>query len=329
MAVGGLCRAADPGVRQLPRGRRRGPFPELVRDAVLAAPSGGRVIVASRTAPQPPFARLRAERRMAVLAWDDLRLTLQEAGRMADLLGDAPLPAERLAEWHRVTHGWAAGWALALESGLERVPTDAEAVPEAVFDFFAAEVLASMDPETELFLLRTAPLGTMTAAAAERLSRNPAAAEILGRLTRQNFFTVHKPDFGGGYEYHPLFRAFLLARAEKRLGARRCGNCAARRPTASPPRDGRVGRGLAARNSGLAILFDACDGPGSRPVVPGAPRVLGELVGAIPAERRAADPWIDYWSGMAGLPSATRRHGPTSPPPMTASSPPAMRPAPI
>ena len=280
-----------------------GPFPELVRDAVLAAPSGGRVIVASRTAPQPPFARLRAERRMAVLAWDDLRLTLQEAGRMADLLGDAPLPAERLAEWHRVTHGWAAGWALALESGLERVPTDAEAVPEAFFDFFAAEVLASMDPETELFLLRTAPLGTMTAAAAERLSGNPAAAEILGRLTRQNFFTVHKPDFGGGYEYHPLFRAFLLARAEKRLGAE------AMRQLRREAADCLATEGMA--ESAVALLREIQDWPSySTHVMALAPdlllqgrhRVLGELVGAIPAERRAADPWIDYWSGMAGLP---------------------------
>lgn len=50
-------------------------FHELMRNGLEAVPPGGCVIIISRADPPPVMARLRVNQGMAVIGWDDLRLT--------------------------------------------------------------------------------------------------------------------------------------------------------------------------------------------------------------------------------------------------------------
>jgi LuxR family transcriptional regulator, maltose regulon positive regulatory protein len=62
-------------------------------------------------------------------------------------------------------------------------------------------------------LLQTAFLPHLTSAMAAALTGRPHAGRVLARLHRQNCFTVGHAAASAVYEYHPLFRAFLLRRA--------------------------------------------------------------------------------------------------------------------
>ncbi len=54
---------------------------------------------------------------------------------------------------------------------------------------------------------------------AETLSGNSEAGEILDRLYRQHWFTDRRGGAQVSYQYHALFREFLLARAAATLSA--------------------------------------------------------------------------------------------------------------
>ena len=63
-------------------------------------------------------------------------------------------------------------------------------------------------------LLHTAFLPRVTAAMAVALTGQPTAGEILTALHEQNYFTNKQAvDGEPAYEYHPLFRDFLLSQA--------------------------------------------------------------------------------------------------------------------
>ncbi len=59
----------------------------------------------------------------------------------------------------------------------------------------------------------------MTAEEAQELTGNSASAAILAALNRNHFFTERHFTAHPVYQYHPLFREFLLVRAEDTLPA--------------------------------------------------------------------------------------------------------------
>jgi hypothetical protein len=80
-----------------------------------------------------------------------------------------------------------------------------------------------MDPATRRFLLTCALLPSVTAAAAECLTGEARAGAILERLARHHYFTQKRVLEEPTYQFHGLFRRFLLARgaAEFAGGERR------------------------------------------------------------------------------------------------------------
>ena len=64
------------------------------------------------------------------------------------------------------------------------------------------------------FLLRSAFLPRMTARMAQGMTDNPRAGEILSYLSRNNYFTETHPAPEPVFQYHALFREFLLLRAQ-------------------------------------------------------------------------------------------------------------------
>src|SRR5205814_2632494 len=86
-----------------------------------------------------------------------------------------------------------------------------------VFDYFASEIFHKGERSVQEFLLQTAFLPRISLAVTQSLTGRNNGEAILGHLTRRNLFTVRHAD--DSYEYHPLFRAFLIQRARTTLGA--------------------------------------------------------------------------------------------------------------
>jgi len=180
----------------------------MIRIAVEQAPPGTTLVVLSRSAPPPAMAVLRAASRLASLDWQDLRLSLEETARIADMDPD------RAAHLHAACGGWPAGLRLLLGAGASTAAVDLEHVA----DYFAEEVLARQPDETRTFLLQTSVVTDLTPALAAALTRNPRAGDILEGLHRANTFTERRGDPAVTYRYHDLFRTCLRDAALREWG---------------------------------------------------------------------------------------------------------------
>lgn len=281
------------------------PFHRLLRVGLDAVPEGVGVLLVSRGAPHRAHGSLRARRWSSTVGAEALRLTRNEIGKLAALqLGRRGLPsAHELDALHRRTRGWAAGAVLLLahaRSDAEDARTEAS---EALFDYLASEVLNAFDAETQTALIKTAVLPSMSASMAAAVSGLSDAGDVLARLHRDRYFTERRPGGSATYQYHPLFREFLLAQGERRLARpelRRIHEDAARLcEAASLVEDAGALFRAAERFDELARL-----------VCMHAPRLLGEgrsgvvehWLGALPAALVAETPWLSFWQAACRLP---------------------------
>ncbi|MBM4333091.1 MAG: hypothetical protein FJ117_18055 [Deltaproteobacteria bacterium] len=193
-------------------------FHEIIFHGLSSIPEGINVFLISRLDPHPALVRLEANHLMGVLGWNELRLTLEESSGIASVRFPEKLPKKTLQQLHSTADGWAAGLILLLER-LKREKMDfkqlGKLVQEEIFDYFSNEILNPLDPETRDFLLKTALLPQMTESMAERLTGQPQAGRTLARLNRGNYFMEKRVLEEPIYGYHPLFRKFLLSRAEE------------------------------------------------------------------------------------------------------------------
>jgi len=191
---------------------------EVMRVAFSEMPPGGRAIVVSRGDPPAIHARLRANRQLSMVGWDDLRLSREETQSIA-VERRPDLPAAILEQLYERTQGWAAGLVLMLAqarvTGAIGDPPDVSA-KELVFDYLAGEIFQKLEPEMREFLLKTAYLPQMTATVASTLTHSPRTAEWLGELHKNNYFvSLRQAQPEPVFQYHPMMREFLLARAQE------------------------------------------------------------------------------------------------------------------
>ena len=284
------------------------PVHEAVRVAVDELPPGARVVVTSRVEAPPIFARVRASRAVADIGWTDLRLTAAESRALVRRLAPA-FPPRLLATLHERAAGWAAGLVLMLQER-RGLAEERRRVPDGIVDYFAAETLGKADADTQEILLQTAFLPRVTAAMADELTGRPHAGPVLARLHRDNCFTVEHTAASAVYEYHPLFRAFLLRRAHAVLTVEQRADIQ-RRAAALLERDGQV-------EAAITLLRNAGDWAGLAHLVESQAATLGpdarralvdEWLDAIPPEVVRERPWLLFWRAagrVAEAPTAAR-----------------------
>jgi len=277
---------------------------ELLNSGFGEIPDDVQVIVLSRGEPPTHFARYAANGQIGRINWQLLQLTEEEGRGIARLrLGRASSTHGNISSLLRRTQGWVAGLVLLMEqssTATASTPQDPENNMSAVFDYFAAEVFQHTDPVVQDFLLYTALLPKITLTVAEKLTGNPEARKVLGNLMRRNFFTVRHTE--GSYEYHPLFRSFLLSQAAERYPAERIQEIQQQCATAL------VAQGDV--EAAVSLLLKARDWPALAPLVLAqAPSLMGQgriltLSGwlqALPASIRETNPWVLYWLGVSQL----------------------------
>jgi ATP/maltotriose-dependent transcriptional regulator MalT len=198
------------------------PFHEVILNGLSRLPEGLNVILVSRKDPPPLLIRMRANERMEVLGWNELRLTLEESAGIIRLRTKARQSKDSILRLHNTTDGWVAGLILMLESAKEK-GIDPKALEnlsrEEIFEYFASEIFDKSDNDIQDFLLKTALLSKMTAKMAEELTDLPYASRILSQLSRTHYFTEKRFQMESMYQYHPLFREFLLSRGKEIFSA--------------------------------------------------------------------------------------------------------------
>jgi LuxR family maltose regulon positive regulatory protein len=282
----------------------------IVLMAMNEVPEGGRIFVLSRTDPPPSFAALRARGRMSVVGWNELRLNAEECRGIATARG-VTLSDSELENLHARTQGWAAGVVLLLQSMRNR-PARAEgasvAVPTVIFDYLAEEIFEKFPPATREFLLRAAYLPQVTMSMAGALGLGNEVREVVREITSSEFLvTLIQTDAQLIFQFHPLLKEFLLARAEQS-------------GTESEVEDRRqlVAEVLAAHGhpeEAAALFIRNRDWPALSGIIRsvadallehGRGQTLQSWIEALPTALTARDPWLDYWLGAARFPYAPR-----------------------
>lgn len=176
-------------------------------------PEGFALLATSRSDPPDECAALRALDRLAVVDWDDLRLTLDETRKIAALRN---VVDETLVQgMHERAGGWPVGLTLSLEQVKRGVggPASQEAQSrEVLFNYFAGQIVASLPAANREQLMRVSLLPRATAAQAETMADDAGATALLESLYRKRVFVERR---GDAYQFHDLFRAYLLDEFER------------------------------------------------------------------------------------------------------------------
>ncbi|MCL4801317.1 MAG: hypothetical protein KJ025_17120 [Burkholderiales bacterium] len=283
---------------------------EALAPALEEIPVDVTVILISRREPPPGLARLVANQTLARIGPEDLRFTREEA---AALLGDAGDPATVERAWTRAD-GWAAGLILMREH-IHRgaaLGADGERItPEAVFPYFAGEIFDRMPPGNRHLLMLMALPPRIRASIAVELTGDPNAPRLLEYGYRRHLFVARRdqqpePE----YEFHALFRDFLLAQGRALLAPDELAQARLRIAALAEA------RGITERV--FELYCDAADWASAvRVFIAEAPPMLAQgrfetvlaRIAALPAHAREAAPSLAYFEGVARLhldPAAAR-----------------------
>ncbi|WP_128597103.1 BTAD domain-containing putative transcriptional regulator [Paraburkholderia kirstenboschensis] len=276
----------------------------IVERAAQERPERIRLIIISLTEPPPELVRLVANEKLAVIGWEQLRLTLAETAEIA--MTRHSLDNESLQLLQRQSDGWVAGLMLMLERiGHASVASESFApeATEAVFNYFAGLVFDQAPAPMRDFLMRSAFLPNMTVETASRISGRSNAASILDLLYRRHMFTERRSGAEITYQYHALFREFLLYRARQVYRPATCKRLAAQAGRVLEER-GQIEQAVALyslANEGEALVRLICEHADSL-LSQGRHRTLEDWICLTDESVRKRAPWLTYWLGAARMP---------------------------
>ena len=175
------------------------------------------LVIASRTDPPLPLARLRGRGELAEIRAADLRFTPGEAAAYLNEVMGLVLTAADVAALEGRTEGWIAALQLAALSMQGREDTAAfidgfAGDDRYIVDFLAEEVLQRQPEHVQHFLLRTSILDRLSGPLCDAVTGQDGGKAKLTALERGNLFLVPLDDRRQWYRYHQLFADVLHAR---------------------------------------------------------------------------------------------------------------------
>ena len=182
-------------------------------------PAGICVVLASRSDPPLPLARLRARDQLTEIRAAELRFRPAEAAELIQHAVSA-LPDASVAALAARTEGWAAGLQLAALS--LRGQDDAAAFVAAftgshryVLDYLAEEVLERQDGQLRAFLLETSVLERLSGPLCDAVTGRGGSQALLEEAERAGLFVIPLDEVRGWWRYHHLFADLLRARLQQ------------------------------------------------------------------------------------------------------------------
>ena len=191
----------------------------LLAYALDHLPANVDVIMTSRTEPDLPLGRWRADGRLTEIDATDLRFSPPEAEQFLTRTMAAPIDPDQARQLEARIGGWIAGLQMAA-LWLQRGDNAARSADFAELDgrhhfftgYLAAEVLDSQPAEIRDFLIATSVLERLSAPLCDALRDRTDSAALLDRVRRGGLFLNGLDARGDWFRYHDLFREFLLGR---------------------------------------------------------------------------------------------------------------------
>ncbi len=279
------------------------PLHDVIQEGINAVPEGINLIILSRAEPPANLIRARANNILRMISWRELRLEVKETYQMLELFGSRKYSDGEVHLLHEKVGGWLAGLLLILQASKHKGfhgRSFSNYTPEIIFDYFAEEILKNTDTISHDFLLTTAIFPNMTPQMAEKLTKVPQSDQILSRLNRENFFTDKKPAKSPTYQFHPLFREFLLAKCHKSFPPERLQSLK-REAAHLLERNGQI-EDAAALYSEVAdykklTRLILCQS--SSLLFQGRNQTLVEWINILPKETFNKEPWLIYWLAVS------------------------------
>jgi len=278
----------------------------LSRALAIAAeevPTGSNLFVVSREAPPAQLARSVANGRVATLGWLQLRLTRSETASLLACQGN--FDGESVEQVHERANGWAAGVTLLLEEcrSVSGSPALGETAAESTFGYFATQILDSADPELRRLLLHVSVFPWITAEWGAAVSGVADAARWLDDLHRRNLFVERRGAQRGMFQFHALFRAFLVHRAGEVFGPGGLSEVRAAAATCMAS-SGHADEAFALLCEAYAWVRAAGLFVESAPglIANGRLQTVREWAARIPRDVAQSNPWVDYWFAASTAP---------------------------
>jgi LuxR family maltose regulon positive regulatory protein len=183
-------------------------------------PPGLCVVLATRSDPPLPLARLRARGELTELRAAQLRFTVGEAAALLRHATENRLSPAAVAALTNRTEGWAAGLHLAALS-LRGHPDAASFVAafsgshRFILDYLAEEVLDQQPQHARAFLLETSVLDRLSGGLCEAVTGRADSQAMLEELERGGLFLTPLDDTRAWWRYHQLFADLLGARLRR------------------------------------------------------------------------------------------------------------------
>jgi ATP/maltotriose-dependent transcriptional regulator MalT len=203
-------------------------------DEVLAGlPEQAHLIIAGRTRPNLRLMRLIAQQQVAGLSEEHLRFTADEVQSLLALRQLDQLAPGAASQLFHDSEGWITGILLSTHLMQQTLPAELMGGhhPAAMlFDYMAEEVLDQQAGGLRQFLLEAAVLPEMEPAVVDAVLGRADSAALLVLAEQKRLFVSVIGEENRAYQFHHLFRDFLLARlgAEDRPRLRQVQASAAR-----------------------------------------------------------------------------------------------------
>ncbi|MGD0068912.1 MAG: hypothetical protein ABSB76_36460 [Streptosporangiaceae bacterium] len=186
-------------------------------------PPGLHLVLASRSDPPLPLARLRARGQLAELRTDDLRFTAEEAAALLRESAGSALPAAAVAALVARTEGWAAGLQLAALSlrGRSDIAGFVAAFSGShryILDYLTGEVLDGQPEQVREFLLETSVLERLSGGLCDAVTGRDDGQAMLEQVEQAGLFLMPLDEVRGWWRYHRLFADLLRARMLQQPG---------------------------------------------------------------------------------------------------------------
>lgn len=275
-------------------------FHLALRLACEELPHHSNIIALSRSVLPGELGRLGANGLVKQIEWIDLRLTAAEA--VAIGIAQGQTESAKLHGAYLVSDGWVTGLMLALahsRTGIDDATAQMH-TREALCNYFLREMLSRVSGDAHKVLTHCALFPQITVSVAEQISGNPNAGKVLNELYRNHYLIDRKLDVVLTYQFHDLFRDFLLKTLSDNVPAQELTQIRMRAATILES-TGQVDEAV--------LLFQQCEAWDS--IVRAIKRhaetlldrgrwqTLNDWFKGIPEDVLCSDTWFTYWRGAA------------------------------
>ncbi len=278
-------------------------FHSVVAVTIAELPTGFSLIVISNLEPPQQLARAVANNLIGQINWEDLRLTLAETKTLAAKVDLQKPDEETLISLHAQTNGWAAGLVLMMqrlkETGTENHISRPETM-ERIFNYFAGQIFEQESTDMREFLMRTAILPFMTLRMAADISASPKSEEFLNYLYCRRLFIDRRGSDEISYQYHALFREFLLDRAQAHFNLHELKDLKSRAASLLEQSGAiETAAKLLAEAQDWKKFVELIQRHAATFLDQGRNQILQRIIALLPQVAVSDEPWLLYWRGVS------------------------------